>query len=214
MKKISVLLVDDHKLFREGMRLILSNLSYIDKISEAENGKKCLHLIQEGCHYDIVFMDLEMPEMNGIETTAKILADYPDTNIVVLSMYADEEYYTKMIEIGAKGFILKNSGIDDVENAIIQVTSGNNYFSHEILAGLIKSMNRKKDPKRSNTLSERESEVLYLICKGLSNQEIANHLHISKRTVDKHRENLLLKTGSKNTAGLVIFAIKNGIIEI
>ena len=214
MKKISILLVDDHKLFREGMRLILSNLSYIDKISEAENGKDCLHLIQEGGKYDIVFMDLEMPEMNGIETTTKILADHPDTNIVVLSMYADEDYYAKMIEAGAKGFILKNSGIKEVEEAIRHIISGKNYFSQEIITSFIRNMNRKSQNQSSGILSEREAEVLYLICKGYSNHEIADTLHISKRTVDKHRENLLFKTDSKNTPGLVIYAVKNGIIEI
>jgi len=207
-------LADDHRLFREGMKLILINLPYINEIHEAENGSDCVAFFDNGNKADIVFMDIEMPRMNGIEATVKILDNSPDTNIVALSMYADEDYYTKMIEAGAKGFILKNSGIKEVEEAIQHVISGNNYFSQEILTGFIKSMSRKNQSQTSGNLSEREKEVLYLICKGYSNNEIAEALHISKRTVDKHRENILFKTDSKNTPGLVIYAVKNGIIEI
>lgn len=196
------------------MKLILKSLPYINKIYEAENGRNCIDFFQLGGTADIVFMDIEMPEVNGIKATQEILAAFPDTRIIALSMYADEEYYTQVIESGAKGFVLKNSGIKEIEEAIKHVMDGNNYFSPEILSGLLKSMTRKKEPKISDKLSEREAEVLYLICKGLSNQEIADTLHISKRTVDKHRENLLLKTESKNTAGLVIYAIKNGIVEV
>lgn len=214
MERLSILISDDHKLFREGMRLILNNLGYIDTVYEVSDGLECVRFFENGGESDLVFMDIEMPKMNGIEATSKILSIYPEINIIALSMYADEEYYTKMIEAGAKGFILKNSGIKEVEEAILHVASGKSYFSQEILTGFMKNMSRKKQKITLNKLSEREEEVLYLICKGYSNQEIADALHISKRTVDKHRENLLLKTDSKNTAGLVIYAIKNGIIEI
>jgi len=214
LEKLTLLIADDHKLFREGMRLILCNLPYISDVYEAASGNECVRFFEKGSKPDLVFMDIEMPVMNGIEATEHILRDYPDTSIIALSMYADEEYYTKMIEAGAKGFILKNSGINEVEEAIQQVIAGKNYFSQEILSGFIKNMSRKKQPPVSGKLSEREEEVLYLICKGNSNQEIADSLHISKRTVDKHRENLLFKTESKNTTGLVIYAVKNGIIEI
>jgi DNA-binding NarL/FixJ family response regulator len=129
-------------------------------------------------------------------------------------MYGEEDYYTRMIEAGAKGFVLKNSGIDDVEASIKNVMAGKNYFSQEILSGLLNSINRKNQPQKNTDLSERETEVLYQICKGLSNQEIADALNISKRTVDKHRENILSKSGTKNTAGLVMYAIKNGVVEV
>jgi DNA-binding NarL/FixJ family response regulator len=214
VNEISILLVDDHKLFREGMKLILSSLPNINPIHEAENGKECVAYFESGQKADIVFMDIEMPQMNGIDATTEILSKNPELNIIGLSMYADEEYYTKMIEAGAKGFILKNSGIKEVQESIREVSSGNNYFSHEILSGFIRSISKKREPVSNGKLSEREEEVLFLICKGLPNHEIADTLHISKRTVDKHRENLLFKTDSKNTPGLVIYAIKNGIIEI
>jgi len=213
MEKKTVALVDDHQMFREGLRLLLTNFPYIVEVFEASDGEEILALLKK-VKPDIIFMDIDMPKSDGITATRKALELYPELNIVGLSMYGEEDYYTKMIDAGAKGFILKNSGIAEVETAIQQVTSGNNYFSPEILSGLLKSISRKKQPRKSSELTEREEEVLYQVCKGLSNQEIADTLHISKRTVDKHRENLLLKTNSKNTAGLVMFAIKNGIVEV
>ena len=213
MEQYSVILVDDHKLFREGLKLLLENLTYIKKVDEAGNGKEFLKLVEK-YHPDIVFMDIEMPEMDGITATQQALKLFPDLNIIALSMYGDENYYTQMINAGAKGFVLKNSGIQDVEAAIQTVISGNNYFSQEILNRLIKGIGGKSKTNQSNELSEREEEVLYHICKGLSNQEIANILYLSKRTVDKHRENILSKTNAKNTAGLVMFAVKNGIVEV
>ena len=213
MEKLSVLLVDDHQLFREGLSLLLENLPYIDGVDEASNSDTFLSLLEQK-NPDIIFMDIDMPGVDGIEATQKALRLYPDLNIIALSMYGDEDYYTRMINAGAKGFILKNSGIQDVEAAIQNVIAGRNYFSQEILTGLLNSINRKNQPTKSTDLSEREIEVLYQICKGLSNQEIADTLCISKRTVDKHRENLLSKTNSKNTAGLVMYAIKNGVVEV
>ncbi|UCG27915.1 MAG: response regulator transcription factor [Bacteroidales bacterium] len=213
MKQYNVILVDDHKLFREGLKLLLENLDYIEKVDEAENGKEFLKLA-ENYRPDLVFMDIEMPEMDGITATQKALKLYPDLNIIALSMYGDESYYTQMINAGAMGFILKNSGIQDVETAINNVISGKNYFSQEILSRLIDGIGKKSKSQKSGELSEREEEVLFHICKGLSNQQIANILYLSKRTVDKHRENLLSKTKAKNTAGLVMYAVKKGIVEV
>ena len=213
MERLSIILVDDHKLFREGLKLLLDNLSFIGEVREASNGLAFLEELEAGIP-DLVFIDIDMPVLNGIEATSKALQSYPDLKIIALSMYGDEEYYMKMINAGVKGFVLKNSGIQEVETAIHTVISGKNYFSQEILILLIKNMTRKKVQGKKSGLSEREVEILYQICMGFSNQEIADLLYLSKRTVDKHRENLLLKTQSKNTAGLVIFAIKNGILEL
>ncbi len=210
MDKISLILVDDHQLFREGMQLLLSNLDYINEVKLAANGEELFRLLEQFTP-DIIFMDIDMPGTDGIEACEQVLKLYPDTNIIALSMYGEEDYYTRMIEAGAKGFVLKNSGIDDVEASIKNVMAGKNYFSQEILSGLL---NRKNQPQKNTDLSERETEVLYQICKGLSNQEIADALNISKRTVDKHRENILSKSGTKNTAGLVMYAIKNGVVEV
>jgi DNA-binding NarL/FixJ family response regulator len=211
---LKILLVDDHKLFREGLRLLLKNIPLVNEIYETANGKEFLEFLQKGLMPDIVFMDIDMPELNGIDATCKAIHLYPELKVIGLSMYSDEDFYTNMIEAGAKGFILKNSGIHDVEAAIEHVIDGKSYFSQEILNGLLHSLNRKSKKAQKSELTEREEEVLFLICKGLSNQEIADKLFISKRTIDKHRENLLSKTASNNTAGLVMYAIKKGIVEI
>ncbi len=213
MDNLSIILVDDHKLFREGLKSLMENFSYIGQIQEASNGHEFLELLHKSTP-DVVFMDIEMPEMDGIVATRKAIDAYPDLNVVALSMYGNENYYTQMINAGAKGFILKNSGIQDVENAIQNVITGNNYFSQEIFQRLIQGLGRKQRKNTNPELSAREEEIVFLICKGLSNQEIADKLYLSKRTVDKHRENILSKTHSKNTAGIVMYAVKNGIVEV
>jgi DNA-binding NarL/FixJ family response regulator len=213
MEKFSVCIVDDHKLFREGLKLLLLNLENILDVYEAANGQDFLELLKK-LKPDIVFMDIEMPMMDGIETTQKALDLFPNLKIIALSMYGEEVYYSKMIEAGAHGFLLKDSDISEVESAINLVASGKSYFSHDILFKILHQSRSSKSISQNSDLSEREKEVLYLICKGLSNHEIAAKLLLSKRTIDKHRENLLLKTESNNTASLVIYAIRNGIIEI
>lgn len=213
MEKIRIHLVDDHSLFREGLKFLLSNCDFVSEIEESENGRTFLGKLEKSVP-DLVLMDIQMPEIDGIIASKIALEKYPDLKIIALSMFAEEEYYTKMIDVGVKGFLLKNSQFEDVQKAIVEVSEGNNFFSQEILDRIIANMYKKKTEKPILDLTEREIEVLYNICKGMSNQEIADLLCISKRTVDKHRENLLLKTGAKNTAGLVVYAIKNGIFEV
>jgi len=213
MNKLTVFLVDDHKLFREGLKLLLHGLDNVGEIKEASGGQEFLAAIEQKLP-DIVFMDIAMPEMDGIQTTKKALENYPDLKIIALSMYGEEAYYTKMIEAGVKGFLLKDSDIQEVETAIGMIATGKSYFSQEILFKILNKSGDKKSVSKNSDLTEREKEVLYLICKGFSNHEIADKLLLSKRTIDKHRENLLLKTYSNNTASLVIFAIKHGIIEV
>ncbi|MBN1184718.1 MAG: response regulator transcription factor [Bacteroidales bacterium] len=214
IKNISIAIVDDHKLFRDGLKILLKRACpEIGEIYEATHGGEFLQLLKTYTP-DVILMDIAMPEIDGIEATKRAIEKDPDLKIIALSMFGEEEYYSQMIESGAKGFILKDSDIQEVQNAIREVANGNNYFTPDILLGLIKNMNKKKKKPEKSELSERETEILYYICTGLSNQEIADSLHLSKRTVDKHRENLLLKTGAKNTASLVIYAVKNEIIEL
>jgi len=210
---LKIYLVDDHRLFREGLSLLLSSLDFISTIYEADSGIELLKRIEKN-RPDLILMDIEMPEMSGIETCRRVLAQFPEIKIIALSMYSDERYYSQMIEAGAKGFLLKNSKFDDVKSAIEEVMNGHNYFSSEILTNIISNFKHKPNRRNHSELSSREIEILLRICQAESNQEIADALFISKRTVDKHRENLLLKTESKNTAGLVIFAVKNGLIEV
>ena len=215
-KKLKLYIVDDHKLFREGLKLLLSTQDFVHHIYEASNGREFIeNLSFVDC--DVVLMDIEMPEMNGVEATEKALQMRPDLKIIVLSMYGDEQYYYKMVDAGVKGFVLKNSGIEKVIEAIRKVAAGENYFSEELLMNILNNMRDvgKSEPEApDNEISEREMEILYHVCLGLSNQEIADKLFISKRTVDKHRVNLLSKTGCRNTAALVMYAIKNKMIDI
>jgi DNA-binding NarL/FixJ family response regulator len=213
VEKISVIIVDDHQLFREGLKLLLNVIPEIGEIYQASDGIEFLKILEEVIP-DIVLMDIDMPKMDGIEATCKALDRYPDLKVIALSMFGDDEYYMKMIEAGAKGFIVKNSDIEIVEQAISKVMEGQNYFSSDVMATLVMHLNQRKNEELKNDLSERESEILYLICKGFSNQEIADSLFLSKRTVDKHRENILFKTNSKNTASLVLYALKHGIIQL
>lgn len=213
MAPISVCIVDDHTLFRNGLRLLLNASSEVRVIAEAGNGQEYLRLLEETLP-DVTLMDIEMPEMNGIETVTQAVKFFPELRIITLSMYGEEEYYVKMIDAGVKGFILKNSDISEVINAIKAVHEGGTYFSQDLLLNVVKNIRSGRLPATADThLSEREIEILQKICQGYSNQEIADQLNISKRTVDKHRSNLLEKTGSKNTANLVIYALKHKLVE-
>jgi DNA-binding NarL/FixJ family response regulator len=183
-------------------------------VFEAGNGQEFLDSLRERIP-DIVFMDIEMPGMNGIEATRRALALYPQLRVVGLSMYGEEAYYAPMIEAGACGFISKNAELSDILDAIRAVSSGRHYFNEEILRGIIKGIGQKEVARAGNELlSEREKEVVHHICKGLSNQEIADILFLSRRTIEKHRENILQKTGVPNTAALVAWAIQNKIIKL
>ena len=209
MNSITIFIVDDHQLFREGMKLILSGLSYVKEVIDVGSGKEYLELLDTTIP-DITFMDIEMPDMNGMQTTASALSKHPQLKIVTLSMHSDAIYYRQMIQAGAKGFLVKNSDIEEVEETIRHVMAGKSYISPEIINNLLLQQNETP----SCNLTEREVEVLHHICKGLSNQQIAGTLNLSKRTIDKHRENILSKTNANNTAGLVMYAIREGIITL
>jgi DNA-binding NarL/FixJ family response regulator len=213
MEKIKILIVDDHQLFRNGLKILLDGFPEFEVTGEASNGIDFLEIIKN-IPADVALMDINMPEMDGIEATRKALKIRPELNILALSMYGEEEYYYKMVDSGAKGFILKDSDISEVREAILTVKKGGSYFSQELLYHVIQKFKHRENESKSANLSPREKEILAKICEGLSNQEIAEALFISKRTVDKHRANLLEKTNSKNTASLILFAIRNKLIEI
>lgn len=213
MGKIRIIIADDHQLFRNGLKILLDSFPEFEVTGEASNGEEFLNLLNN-TEADIVLMDINMPEMDGIEATRKGLRICPGINIIALSMYGEEEYYYKMVDAGAKGFLLKDSDIAEVKEAIMTVNKGGSYFSQELLYHVIQKIKHREHENKSANLSKREKEILFKICEGLSNQEIAETLFISKRTVDKHRANLLGKTNSKNTASLILFAIRNKLIEI
>ena len=207
-----IALVDDHTLFRNGLKSILERCANCRVVGEAGDGEEFLAMV-DNLEADVVFMDFAMPGMDGAETTEKALQRRPDLRIITLSMFGEESYYSRMVEAGAKGFLLKDSDVSDVIEAIETVTAGGSYFSPSLLSSLTGRM-RTREESDDEHLSLREREILVAVCQGLSNQEIADELFISKRTVDKHRANILEKTGCKNTASLVVYAIKNHVVEI
>ena len=209
-----IILVDDHSLFRNGLKGLLEHCAGCRVVGEAGSGEEFLALLDNlKEEVDVVFMDFAMPGLDGAQTTERALARFPDLRIITLSMFGEESYYSRMVEAGARGFLLKDSDIDDVIEAIRTVVAGGSYFSAELLSSLTGRMRTRSDSP-DEALSSREREILVAVCRGLSNQEIADELFISKRTVDKHRANILEKTGCKNTASLVVYAIRNGIVEI
>jgi DNA-binding NarL/FixJ family response regulator len=195
------------------LKILLNSFDDLEVVGEASNGYEFLKLLPS-ITADIALMDINMPEMDGIEATRKGLRINPDMRVIALSMYGEEDYYYRMVDAGVKGFLLKDSAISEVRDAIIAVMKGGTYFSQELLHHVIQRIKHREHESKSANLSRREKEILAKICEGLSNQEIADELFISKRTVDKHRANLLGKTNSKNTASLILFAIKNKLIEI
>jgi DNA-binding NarL/FixJ family response regulator len=213
MDKIRIIIADDHQLFRNGLKILLNSFPEFEVTGEASNGEEFLKFINT-TEAEIALMDINMPEMDGIEATRRALKICPGINIIALSMYGEEEYYYKMVDAGAKGFLLKDSDIFEVREAILTVMKGGSYFSQELLYHVIQKIKHREHESKTANLSKREKEILLKICEGLSNQEIAETLFISKRTVDKHRANLLGKTNSKNTASLILFAIRNKLIEI
>jgi len=213
MDKIRIIIADDHQLFRNGLKILLNSFPDFEVTGEASNGEEFVNILKTA-KAEIALMDINMPEMDGIEATRRGLKINPEINIIALSMYGEEEYYYKMIDAGARGFLLKDSNINEVREAILTVIRGGSYFSQELLYNVIQKIKHREHEIKTANLSKREKEILVKICEGLSNQQIADALFISKRTVDKHRANLLGKTNSKNTASLILYAIRNKLIEI
>lgn len=211
---MKIALVDDHTLFRTGLAGLLSQHDGFEVVADVGSGEEFLALLPS-LDVDVVFMDISMPGMDGAETTRRALAERPDLRIVTLSMYGDEHYYTRMMESGASGFLLKDSDIEEVYSAVEVTMAGDSYFSSALLGTLTRNMSMLAvDEPDEDQLSNREVEILVEVCRGLSNQEIADKLFISKRTVDKHRANIMEKTGCKNTANLVVYAIKNHLVDL
>lgn len=212
-----VFIVDDHKIFREGLVFMISKMKGFEVAGEASNGKAFLDVIDD-LDVDIVIMDIAMPGIDGIAATTKVLENHPDIKVIALTMFSDEEYYYKMIQAGVTGYILKESGKEELSAALNTVITGENYFSQKILHNIIVNMNNVKTFKKSNAeeikLTRRENEILTLICQGLSNQEISDKLCLSLRTIEGHKSNLLSKTGVKNSISLVMYAMKHNLVEI
>ncbi len=211
MDIIKVMIVDDHIIFRKGLRTILNEIDELKVVAEASNGVELMDALKK-IQTDVIFMDIRMPMMDGIEATKKVTAKYPDVKIIALTMFEEVSYFNEMIEAGAAGFLLKKTTTKELKTAIDAVLRDDTYFSEEFIASASKYQRIK--PKGPDVrLSDRELEVLELICKGNSNAEIAKLLGVSQRTVDGHRAHLFEKTGARNAPNLVLYAVKHGLIR-
>lgn len=206
-----IILADDHNIFRESLAFMLTKSGVAEIIGEASNGRELLKLLEQHTP-DLVLLDIGMPIMDGCAAAKEATKLYPDLKILALSSFDDEMHYHKMIDAGAKGFIIKDTNKKELEQAITTVAGGGGWFSNELLRKVIKSFSNKT--ASSNLLSEREVEILHHICTAKTNEQIAEELSISYDTVRKHRSNLLEKTGSSNTAALVMWAIRNKLVDI
>ncbi|MCF8296199.1 MAG: response regulator transcription factor [Saprospiraceae bacterium] len=211
MNIVKIAIVDDHIIFRKGLRTILDEIGNVKVIAEASNGFEFFDVLKNN-DIDVVLMDIKMPIMDGIEATKKAMTKYPNLKIIALTMHEEIGYFNKMIDAGAEGFLLKKTTKDELEKAIINVMEGDNYFSEEFISN-VNRRNRSNQKECPVVLSEREMEVLEMICKGYSNNDISKELGISQRTVDGHRGRLFDKTGAKNAPNLVMYAIQHGLIK-
>jgi DNA-binding NarL/FixJ family response regulator len=213
-----IFIVDDHSLFREGLAYLLSQIEGLSVIGGASDGKEFIEMIENGDLPDLVLMDITMPFMDGIEACKQAISKYPDLKILALSMNDEQEYYMKMIQAGAKGFVQKQADKEELAMAISEVVSGGSYFPEDLLRKIIIKMGNKdsisKKAINAYNLTNRELEVLSYICQGHTNAEIAEKMFLSQKTIEGHRANLLSKTETKNSAHLVMFSIKNGIIKL
>lgn len=216
MDKIKIILVDDHKIFRDGFRILLQSFSFVKVIAEASNGAEFLDVLEDE-QPDIVFMDINMPQVDGVEASQKALEKIPELKIIALTTFLDDDYLEQMLMAGVEGYMLKSAEIDEFEKAILKVHEGGNYFSDEIVSLLSDKLNtlrkRKKQKEELPVFTDREQEVLELICKGFGNKQIAEATFLSTKTIEKHKSSLFQKTGTFNTVNLVIYAFKHQIIK-
>jgi DNA-binding NarL/FixJ family response regulator len=211
MKNTTIYIADDHKIFAEGLEFILNEEPTLSVAGIARNGKQLLGMLKNKT-VDLVLLDITMPELNGEETAAEILNQYPNTKILMLTMHNTIDHIAPLIKLGVHGYILKNAGKAELLLAIETLMEGNTYYSSEIANTLATELRQFDDSKVS--LTQREIEVLQLVFEGLNTTEIGERIYLSPRTVETHRSNLLAKTGAKNTAQLINYGLKNGLLKL
>lgn len=212
---MNVAIVDDHKMFRQGVEAMLDDIPELSLAWGASNGKETFDKLKDQVP-DVILMDITLGEESGITLTEKILETFPEIKVLGLSMHKEDNYIVKILEAGAKGYLLKDAGSEEMVRAIKKVYEGDTYYSSHVTNVLMKHITQGTKPSEKGDLiplTSRETEILKLIAEEYSNPEIAQKLFISIRTVDTHRRNLLDKLHAKNTAGLVKYAIKHGLIE-
>ncbi|MBL0053248.1 MAG: response regulator transcription factor [Bacteroidetes bacterium] len=210
-----ILVADDHQLFRKGMESTLKTIKTVKQVFQAENGLEVINFLNNEM-VDVIFMDLKMPVQDGIATTKMVTKHYPDIKVIAVSMFDDRDNILEMFKAGACGYLLKNTNKEELSDAITEVMNGGKYYSKEVSDVLLQKMinlNLHKSKALLEPLTEREKEVLCLICEQLSTKEIAERIFLSDKTIEGHRLKLLQKTQSRNMAGLVMFAIEHRIYQ-
>jgi DNA-binding NarL/FixJ family response regulator len=209
--KINIIIADDHRLVRQGFAALLGSFDFVELIGEAADGRQLISLLRGHKRPDIILMDVEMPVMGGLEALEHITRDFFGVKVIMLTMLNDRDTIQKAVDKGAKGFLFKTASPQELSDAIRRVAAGEVYFSGEVSLALLQTAKPPAADPLLQQLSEREIEVLKLVAEGLSSAEIGEKLFISPRTVDTHRNNLIQKLGVPGIAGLVRFALKNGL---
>jgi len=213
--KIKIVIADDHEIFRDGLVLMLSRQANLQLVGQAENGRELLQLVKEQ-QPDIVLTDIKMPLMDGVESTRQLTGQWPDLKIIALSMFDEEDLVVDMLEAGAKGYLLKNADKPEILEAIESVYNDQPYYCRRTTSKLATLIARSKSPanqKKAVTFSDREIEIIKLICQQYTAKQIADIVFLSKRTVEGHRIKILEKMNVKNTAGVVVYALTHHIIS-
>jgi len=216
MKKIRILLVDDHKILRDGIRSLLKEYSGMEVIGEAADGKSALSLVKE-LSPDVVIMDISMPGLNGIDATRKILADSPHVKVMALSMHYDKHFVSEIFKVGASGYLLKDCAFDEMAHAIKVVLDNKTYINPQIASLVVESLIKNSTGPNHEALAlltDREREVLQLIAEGKSTKQIALNLKVSTKTIESHRRQVMGKLNIRNVAELTKYAIREGLITI
>jgi DNA-binding NarL/FixJ family response regulator len=214
---ISIVIGDDHEIYRDGLQLLLGRLEGVQLLAQATNGQELIELTKQ-YKPDIVLTDIRMPTMDGIEATAHIAAHYPDTGVIALTMYEDEEPIIEMLEAGAKGYLVKNATKEEMAAAINAVYNRQNYYCSQttlkITHMIAKSRFNPYKQKQKPSFKEVELEIIKLICEGFTSKEIANQINLSYRTIEGYRTRILEKMEVHNTASIIIYAIKNQLVNV
>lgn len=216
MSKIKIAIADDYKIFREGLKVGLSSDENLEVLLEADNGEDLLKSLETQSP-DVIIMDLKMPIMDGLEATKAVRKKYPSIKVLVVSMYDDDKFIIHLMENGANGYLLKNAEPDEIRRSIYAVHENGYYFNDLVNKALLKKLVLKNNLKPSFNqnieLTEREQEVLKLICEEKTAAEIGKQIFLSPRSVEGIRQRLIEKVGVRNSAGLVMFAVKNGFVD-
>ena len=215
-KKIRLLLADDHPVVRRGMRSCLEGIRHVEVVAEAVDGQEALNLVKE-LSPDIVLMDIDMPNVNGLEATKVVREEFPDTRVLILSVHTNKDYVLQIIRSGAQGYVLKDASPEDLVRAIESVDNGEPFFSPDISQIVLNQYLEEAGADSSGNsvkLTTRERQVLSMIAEGQSNKEMANHLGVGVRTIETHRERVMNKLNIHSVAGLTKYAITNGIVKL